>query len=179
MKVHLHKRLSRLIRGRLRSRVLATHGIGVVAATRNGTLVVDPGDFNVSRRLLTRGEYDWPEVRLLCGLIRGDSRVVFVGAHVGALLVPLVLATGTRDVVAFEPSPKNHRMLQLNLRLNDIPNVTVHNAAVGQRSGACGSRRTGSTPGTAVYRVRMARSKCPSRLSILRCPRAGMRSISS
>ncbi|HKE92701.1 MAG TPA: FkbM family methyltransferase [Povalibacter sp.] len=135
MKVHLHKRVSRSIRGRLRSRVLAECGIGIVAATRNGTLVVDPGDFNVARDLLERGEYDWSEVALLSRLVDSSSRIVFAGAHIGALLVPIVRSAGTRSVVAYEPSPRNHRMLRMNLLLNEIEGVAVENCAVGDAAG--------------------------------------------
>jgi FkbM family methyltransferase len=131
VKVRLHKRITRSIRSHFRSKILANHGIGVVAATRNGTLVIDPGDFNVSRHLLNRGEYDWPEVTLLSRFVSATSRIVFVGAHIGALLVPIVRAAGTRSVIAYEPSPRNYRMLQLNLQLNDIEGVAAENVAVG------------------------------------------------
>lgn len=135
MKIPIHKRLSRNFRGKLRSRVLAGHGIGVVAATRNGTFVVDPGDFNVGRQLLECGEYDWSEVALLTSLVQSDSRVVFAGAHVGALLVPIVRAASPSAVIAYEPSPRNHRLLQMNLLLNEIRDVSVLNAAVGAAPG--------------------------------------------
>lgn len=135
MKTSFYKRLSRTIRGRLRSRILAGYGIGVVAVTHNGTLVVDPGDFNVSRQLLNRGQYDWDEVQLLASLLDQTSRIVFVGAHVGALLVPVTKASGASEVIAYEPSPKNHRMLLMNLALNGLQRVRVENAAVGAEPG--------------------------------------------
>ena len=119
------------MRGKLRSRVLAQHGVGVVARTRNGTLVVDPGDFNVARQLLETGEYDWREVSMLARLTNATSRIIFVGAHVGALLIPVVRAAGTPHAMAFEPSPRNLQLLQMNLRLNDLSEVAVENAAVG------------------------------------------------
>jgi FkbM family methyltransferase len=129
------KRLSRRLRGRLKSRVLGRHGIALLADTRNGLLAVFPGDFNVSRQLLTRGEYDWEQVVLLSGLVGPRSRLVFAGAHIGALLVPIALRSQAPDVVAYEPSPRNHALLKANLALNALPRVTVHNAALGERAG--------------------------------------------
>ena len=69
------------------------------------------------------------------GLLDGDCRVVFAGAHLGAVLVPIVRATSTRAVLAFEPSPRNFRLLTMNLRLNGIDGVVVRNVALGERPG--------------------------------------------
>jgi FkbM family methyltransferase len=138
MQVSWRKRMSRALRGRLRSNVLSKHGFGVIAATRNGVLVVDPRDFSVSRSLLQSGSYDWPEVCWLSRLIDADSRLVFVGAHLGALLIPIAQRSGARHIVAFEPSPNNHRLLKINLALNDLAAITVHHAAVGDREGEIG-----------------------------------------
>lgn len=129
------KRLSRQLRGRLRSRVLGQHGIALLAETRNGLLAVFPGDFNVSRRLLTTGEYDWEEVVMLSGLVGPESRLVFAGAHVGALLIPIARRSQARSVVAYEPSPRNRALLTANLALNGLGQVTVHPAALGDRAG--------------------------------------------
>ena len=135
MKVRLLKRLSRQMRGRWRARVLAAHGVAVVTDTKNGLLAVHPGDFSVSRALLLRGEYDWWQIGILGGLVGADSRLIFAGAHIGALLIPIVRAAGTRMVLAYEPSPRNHRLLTMNIALNDIGGVTVHNAALGESPG--------------------------------------------
>jgi FkbM family methyltransferase len=131
MKVPLLKRLSRQLRGRWRAKVLASHGIAVVADTKNGLLAVQPGDFNVSRSLLERGEYDWPQIELLSGLVGAKSRMIFAGAHIGALLIPIVKSAGTRAVYAYEPSPNNCKLLVMNLGLNGIDGIVVKNTAVG------------------------------------------------
>jgi FkbM family methyltransferase len=135
MKVPLIKRLSRQIRGRWRARVLATHGVAVVADTKNGLLAVQPGDFNVSRALLQRGEYDWPQIQLLSSLVGASSRLIFAGAHIGALLIPIVRAARTRAVIAYEPSPRNYQLLTMNLALNDIHDIVVRNTALGESPG--------------------------------------------
>jgi FkbM family methyltransferase len=125
-----------LIRGRIRSLALSRHGIGVLAQTRNGLLVVDPKDFGVATALLGTGAYDWEQVSWLSRLVGSQSRMVFVGAHVGALLVPLAQLSGSRDLEAFEPSPANHRFLKANLALNGLSDaVVVHHLAVGDSAG--------------------------------------------
>jgi FkbM family methyltransferase len=136
MRVPWRKRVSRLIRGRLRSLTLSNHGIGVVADTRNGLLVVDPRDFGVSRGLLLHGSYDWLAISWLLPLLDQNSRLVFVGAHLGALLVPIALHSGSRRVIAFEPAPHNFRLLKMNLALNGLATTLVHNQAVGDTEGS-------------------------------------------
>ncbi len=135
MHVPWRKRISRAIRGELRARLLSRHGEGILTNTRNGLLIVDPRDFSVSRSLLTRGEYDWSEIEWLCRILADNSRIVFVGAHIGALVVPIALKSGSRDIVAFEPSPINHRLLSLNLALNGLQAIEVHRVAAGDAAG--------------------------------------------
>lgn len=136
MKMPLHKRISRQLRSRLRSKVLSAYGIGVVAETRNGALVVDPGDFNVSRQLLTNGEYDWKDVEDLSVLVNSNSRIVVVGAHIGALAIPVALRSGSRAVLAYEASPRNFKLLKMNLALNGLGYVQALNVAVGDHRGS-------------------------------------------
>jgi len=138
MQVPWRKRISRAVRAHFRSTVLSKHGFGILTSTRNGLLAVDPRDFGVSRSLLRGGSYDWPEVCLLSRLIGADSTLVVVGAHLGALLIPIALRSAARKIVAFEPSPNNYRLLKINLAINDLDAVTVHNTAVGEREGQVG-----------------------------------------
>jgi FkbM family methyltransferase len=114
---------------------LGRHGVAIVAETKNGLLAVPAGDFNVSRSLLMDGEYDWPQITWLNGLLDATSRVVFAGAHIGAVLIPMVRQAATRTVVAYEPSPRNFKLLTMNLQLNGIDGVVTFNAALGDRSG--------------------------------------------
>jgi FkbM family methyltransferase len=129
------KRLSRRLRGRWRAKSLGEHAIGIVAETKNGRLCVHAGDFNVSRSLLESGEYDWPQISWLKQLLDARSRVVFAGAHIGAVLIPLARISGARSIVAYEPSPRNFRLLSMNLALNEIEGVAAINTALGSRAG--------------------------------------------
>jgi FkbM family methyltransferase len=123
------------LRGRWQSKSLGEHAIGIVAETKNGRLCVHAGDFNVSRSLLENGEYDWPQISWLKQLLHANSRVVFAGAHIGAVLIPLARISGTRSIVAYEPSPRNFRLLNMNLALNEIQCVVAINTALGSQAG--------------------------------------------
>ena len=129
------KRLSRRLRSRWSARSLGEHGIAILAETKNGRLAVPAGDFNVSRSLLQNGEYDWPQITWLKPLLDENSRLVFAGAHIGPVLIPLVTSAATRSVVAYEPSPRNFKLLAANLRLNGAAGVVMVNAALGERAG--------------------------------------------
>jgi FkbM family methyltransferase len=129
------KRLSRRLRGRWWARTLAKHGVAIVADTKNGLLAVQAGDFNVSRSLLVNGEYDWPQITWLTHLAKGTSRLIFVGAHIGAVLIPVAHSAARCAVIAYEPSPRNFRLLKMNLRLNDLERVILKNTALGEKAG--------------------------------------------
>lgn len=136
LRISLRKRLSRRVRGYFRSQILACHGVAILTETKNGRLAVDPEDFNVSRQLLARGEYDWEEVTRLLRLLGRTSRLVVVGAHIGAVLIPLVLQAGIQRAIAYEPSPRNVRLLRMNRELNGLSDrVEVKNIAVGEEAG--------------------------------------------
>jgi FkbM family methyltransferase len=138
MHVSWRKRISRLIRGDIRARIMGTYGDGILARTKNGSLIVDPRDFNVSRSLLTHGSYDWREIQWLARILDEQSSIVFVGAHIGSLLIPLARQSGSHRVIAFEPSPRNHHMLKLNVLLNELDSVEIHQIAAGDGEGTVG-----------------------------------------
>jgi FkbM family methyltransferase len=135
MHVSWRKRISRRIRGEIRAKLLGAHGDGILALTKNGLLIVDPRDFNVSRSLLEGGSYDWQDIQRLARIVNQRSSIVFVGSHIGALLIPIALQSGSRRVIAFEPSPRNHRLLTMNVALNGLDCVEIHQLAAGDREG--------------------------------------------
>ncbi len=130
MKMRWHKKISRKLRQRWRNKVLANHGVAVLANTRNGVLAVEAGDFNVGRQLLEKGEYDWQEIVWLRRLLKPESsNVLVVGTHIGALVVPI--AKSCRQMRVYEADSKNYTFLQYNLLLNRCDNVEAENKAVG------------------------------------------------
>jgi FkbM family methyltransferase len=134
------------VRGTLKRRALGNFGVAIVVETLNGMLAVQADDFNVSRALLWHGEYDWAQVLWLASFLTGSSRVIFAGAHLGALLVPIARLAVPLGILAFEPSPRNWKLLSLNLRLNEVQRVQAFNCALGERSGSiCFTENTTNT----------------------------------
>lgn len=118
---------------RLYTMILGPYVKLVVADTKQGTFAVDPRDFGVARHLLWNGKYSDVELSRIEEHIANDSRVLIVGAHVGAIVVPI--AKLCKSLVCFEANPSTYEILNLNLYLNGIENCQAHCLAVGERRG--------------------------------------------
>lgn len=119
--------------GRLRRLLIGPHGVAVLTDTANGKLLVPAGDFMLGRSLAFNGAYCPEDLALLCSRIGPESEVLVVGAHVGALLVPL--AHRAKAAVGIEANPATFEFLALNLRLNGLERkVEIFNYAAGDRA---------------------------------------------
>ncbi|MGB9256338.1 MAG: FkbM family methyltransferase [Candidatus Korobacteraceae bacterium] len=116
---------------RLKRKMVGNHVEALLANGRNGRLLIDLEDQNVGRKLSFSGEYGWDEVERLRGYVTPASDVLFVGSHVGAIVVPI--AKSCRSVVAVEANPRTFRLLQLNVVLNDCMNVEPINCAASDK----------------------------------------------
>ena len=116
---------------RLKRKMVGNHVEALLANGRNGRLLIDLEDQNVGRKLSFAGEYGWDEVERLRGYVTPASDVLFVGSHVGAIVVPI--AKSCRSVVAVEANPRTFRLLQLNVVLNDCMNVEPINCAASDK----------------------------------------------
>jgi FkbM family methyltransferase len=85
------------------------------------------------QRLEAFRAYERRELALMLRMLRPDHVMFDLGAHVG--YYALHAASVVRDVHAFEPLPTNAVRLQRNVHLNGFTNVTVNEAAVGERAG--------------------------------------------
>jgi FkbM family methyltransferase len=119
--------------GVLRRWAVGPYGVAILSDTENGLLLAPSGDLMVGRRLSFNGRYD-PE---LLGFILQKSEpgfhVLFVGAHVGALAIPV--ARKVRKVTAVEANPETFELLRMNVLLNNLQNVEVLGFAAGERNG--------------------------------------------
>jgi FkbM family methyltransferase len=87
-------------------------------------------------RSFAYGSWEPEVVRSIQDHVHSGTRVLDIGAQSGfysLLLSRLVGPAGT--VFAFEPLPANFRILEENLRLNSIQNVTIRREAVSDFSG--------------------------------------------
>jgi len=118
---------------RLTKRFYGRHTFAVIVRTRQGLLAVDPEDFGVGRELVTTGAYGEAEIARLARHVRPDSRVLFVGAHVGSLVVPL--SSRCRQVIAIEANPRSYELLEINLALNKATNCQAMSIAASDQAG--------------------------------------------
>lgn len=94
------------------------------------------------------GSYEESKQRLFADEVWTGSVVFDVGAHVGFYtLLAAVLSGGTGRVVAIEPWPRNISYLRKHLRMNDIGNVEVIEAAASDVDGEL-SFSEGTNPST-------------------------------
>ena len=96
---------------------------------------VERDGFKWTTRGLKDGHYAYKEYEpyLRSYLLSGGHVFVDVGAHVGTWTVR---ASRVFDkVVAFEPTVETVRVLEKNLNLNSVTNVTVENVALGDGEG--------------------------------------------
>ncbi len=67
--------------------------------------------------------------------INRSDLVLDIGAHIGFFSVFAALRAKEGHVYSFEPAPANFEMLQENIRLNGIKNITPINKAISQKGG--------------------------------------------
>jgi FkbM family methyltransferase len=92
------------------------------------------GNSTIDSGLLWRG-FETAELRFVEKFLAPGMCVLDIGAHHGLytfLASKRVGSGGT--VVAFEPSPRERRLLARNLRLNPSPNVRIENYALGHEA---------------------------------------------
>lgn len=113
---------------KLRRRILGSRISALLIASDHGPLLVGVEDMMVGRKLVSEGSYSPEELHRLLNLVSADSEVLVVGAHIGALVIPL--AKASRALTVIEANPENYRLLEMNLLLNGCGNVrAIHLAA--------------------------------------------------
>jgi FkbM family methyltransferase len=118
-------------------------GYAVLNRVRYGRSWERPVSFRGARFVIGRdlglypfvraGGFEVRELDWLLPRITSTDRVWDVGANVG--LYSVLTAQRAAGVVAFEPVPSTVKRLQANLALNEITNVQVVNAALGDAPG--------------------------------------------
>ena len=104
---------------------------GLIVDAKNGRFAVDPADLEVGAKLRLHGAYGMDEVERIAGLIDETSSVLVVGSHIGSLVIPI--AKMCSKVVAVEANPRNYRLLETNIKLNDATNVEPHHVAASSK----------------------------------------------
>lgn len=132
--LHPARKLAASIRKRVR-RLLWKRPAGEAGAvaTRQGLFYLDPQDKGVSEQLRRCGEYELDDLRRIEKLLGPGSGVLVVGAHLGALAVPL--SKRCRHLTAVEANPRTFSLLERNLDANACANARCLNVAAAEKDG--------------------------------------------
>ena len=101
--------------------------IGEVYRTEQGIFCVDPVDKFVAKTLIEEGRYGTLQLEQIKMFCSPSSSVLLLGAHIGAIAVPLSKMVG--EMTVFEANPRTFELLRANLKLNDCLNVEAYNLA--------------------------------------------------
>ena len=112
---------------------LENSGVVLRCQCRYGQMFYLTTDHYIGKALNLYGEFSEGEVELFRRLIQPDWTVLDVGANMGAHTV--ALARLAKFVHAFEPQEILYKILENNVKVNDLNNVAVIWAGVGRSMG--------------------------------------------
>jgi FkbM family methyltransferase len=90
--------------------------------------------FHVERQIIRHGLFGPHLLIFMAEFIAPDTRVLDIGANVGAYTIPLAKAFPSVVVDAFEPNPYATARLRRNLALNKTGNVRLYEVGAGGRA---------------------------------------------
>jgi len=126
-----------LIPATLRNR-LPTHRVSVELPGRRGRLRFESGCDLVTRELFWHGfdGYEHASLAIFLALLEtGPQCILDVGAFTGLYGFAAAACCPGSAVHAFEPVPTTYARLEENLSINRLPNLTIHQLAISDRSG--------------------------------------------
>lgn len=111
---------------------------GMVITTLQGyRMEIDPvNDVGLERELYYHGTYESGTLQLMEQLLPPGGTFVDAGANIGLMTLHAAQIVGrTGRVLAFEPQPTTHDILQRNVALNGFSWTAVHALALGETAG--------------------------------------------
>lgn len=118
---------------RLRSRLVGRRVKALLVESEQGRFLARPEDWTVGGLLARTGTYGTEEIERILSLTTPDSRVLIVGAHIGAVAIPV--SRKVAHVTAIEANPDTFELLALNLQLNGCANAQALHLAAGDQDG--------------------------------------------
>ncbi|HLA35699.1 MAG TPA: FkbM family methyltransferase [Rhodocyclaceae bacterium] len=105
---------------------------GVITASPQGMYAVNIEDQFIGKSLRETGSYGAGEIELALQHMKPSDRVLVVGSHVGTIAIPL--ARNCKHVTAIEANPFTYKLLQCNVILNDVKNISTYNFAASDKA---------------------------------------------
>jgi FkbM family methyltransferase len=124
---------ARTLLARAKGRLIGKSVKAFLVSTQQGLFLVDPQDSGVGGSLLHRGKYAQDEIDRICALTNAESSVLFVGSHIGSLVIPV--SRKVKRVTAIEANPNTFDLLTWNTLLNRCDNVTTIELAASDEAG--------------------------------------------
>ncbi len=111
-------------------------GETIIKTLYNFNLKVDPfTDKGVERSLYYFGTYEEGTLQLMENLLCKGDCFVDIGANIGLMSIYSALLIGKEgNVIAFEPNPVTRKILEDNIKLNNIQNIKVEGLAISNES---------------------------------------------
>jgi len=117
-----------------------------------------------ARYLMLVGDYEPSTTALIKKEVKKGMQVFDLGAGIGWFtLVMSKLVGSTGHVYAFEPDPNSFKILQENVELNNIKNVSIFQLAVSNKTGVAKFSLIKNKPGANVLE---SRSKTENRIDV-------------
>lgn len=106
-----------------------------IALTNVGDLkmYVDCADWAVAPSLVLAHSWERAESELIINNVNQDSIFIDIGAHIGYFT--LLMSKYVNKVISFEPTPATYELLDINVKVNKITNVELHQLALSDKAG--------------------------------------------
>tara|TARA_B100001750_G_scaffold220107_1_gene207557 strand:+ start:135 stop:1118 length:984 start_codon:yes stop_codon:yes gene_type:complete len=104
--------------------------------TSGQRIFVDTRDLGIAQHLMFKGFWEKTSNDAFRSLLREDDTFVDIGAHYGFHTVTCAQHVARGRVVAVEPNPRVHSLLERSVRINQLRDrVTVHRCAIAEAPG--------------------------------------------
>ncbi len=118
--------------GKIIKLIIGKYAIAILVKTKNGLFAVDPEDFGVGRCIIKKGNWENAPNDFIKNYLNSESSVLIIGAHIGALTIPVSKLCKT--IIAIEPNPQSFFLLDINLKLNHITNCQAFCVAANDKN---------------------------------------------
>jgi FkbM family methyltransferase len=110
---------------------LNKRGIGILIEDNDkNNVIIDLTDNMVSREILFKGEWEPHLKNFFYKTVKQGSNFVCLGGHIGCHL-PIIskLVGNSGKIHCFEPNPDTLKFLYMNVRVNNLQNIIIHEKA--------------------------------------------------
>lgn len=123
---------------------------GYISKSEQGIFCFPKDETGIGRSLISTGTWGREELLMLNKIVQPDDEILFLGAHIGTIAIPLSRAC--KSIHAIEANPDIFKFLVANITLNDITNITPHMIAASDSTGTTKFLSvSGNTGGSKIY----------------------------